>query len=61
MNDERDPYELRVAIRHPDRPTVEVALSWLEEPNLGDLPDAAYRLTNQAALIAKSMEEKTNG
>lgn len=37
MSDEDDPYAMSIELRHPNRPTVKIGLSWPEEQDKGTL------------------------
>lgn len=62
MTDEdEDGYRITVALEHPDRPKVELRLSWPEEKPVAYLAKVASDLTVYASEVGRGMVERIDG
>jgi len=55
MDSDEDEYGFAVELRHPDRPTVRIGLSWEEEQHMSVLQAAAVDLVERAVEISARM------
>lgn len=56
MDEDEDQYGLFVKVTHPDRPTVEIGMTWGAQQPTGLVADTAHELAKTAIGIAKNME-----